>query len=266
MNRQLAACLVAAAFLAPTSSAQIFTFDLVPLSGASVEPNPTTSTAAGLATVELDTSVDALGVFVEFSGLQGTETAAHVHGPVDATGLGPVMFDLNPVVGSPKTVHVSVTAQQIADLQAGACYVDIHTSAFPAGEIRGDIVATYQTWVNVGHDKPGTGGETPRLVGVGALTAGAAVKLDLSDAKPLAQGLLFVGLSKIDAPFKDGVLVPDPQFAVVLATDAMGHWQLGFHWPVGVTVGTNLYWHAWIKDAAATLDASASNALRSMAE
>jgi hypothetical protein len=77
---------------------------------------------------------------ISFGGLEGTESIAHVHGPAPAgTGAG-VVFNLP--AGSPKVGSSPLTAGQIADLQAGLYYVNIHSDLCPGGEIRGQILAT----------------------------------------------------------------------------------------------------------------------------
>ena len=80
-----------------------------------------------------------------YSGLTGPATAAHIH--VGAAGVaGPVAIPLtlveNPAApgsggfGFPAT---AVTPEQIALLEGGQFYINIHTDANPGGEIRGQI-------------------------------------------------------------------------------------------------------------------------------
>ncbi len=44
--------------------------------------------------------------------------------------------------GSPKAGIWSLGAFEVAELNAGRVYLNIHTEAFPAGEIRGDVEFT----------------------------------------------------------------------------------------------------------------------------
>jgi hypothetical protein len=106
------------------------------LSGAQVVP-PTTSAATGSGSFTYDTSSNQLMFTVSVFNLQGTETALHIHGPAAAGASGPIVFTLP--LGSPAFGTLALTPAQGADLLAGLWYVDVHTSAFPNGEIRGQI-------------------------------------------------------------------------------------------------------------------------------
>lgn len=73
-----------------------------------------------------------------FSGLTGTETGAHVH--AGAPGVnGPIIFPLP--LGNPiNNFVVSPTTQQVADLRTGQQYMNVHSSSFLNGEIRGQLL------------------------------------------------------------------------------------------------------------------------------
>jgi len=73
-----------------------------------------------------------------FSGLTGSQTGAHVHAA--APGLnGPIIFPLP--LGSPvNNFVVNPTAQQVLDLRAGQQYMNVHSSGFQNGEIRGQLL------------------------------------------------------------------------------------------------------------------------------
>lgn len=92
-----------------------------------------------------------------FADLTGTATAAHFHGPGDmntATGValalstqpGSILWDSDPASGSITgwvdldTVSLGNGAT-IADLMNGLWYLNVHTTANPGGEIRGNLVA-----------------------------------------------------------------------------------------------------------------------------
>ena len=44
-------------------------------------------------------------------------------------------------LGSPITGSKQLTAAQVAQLRGGFWYVNLHTAAFPGGEIRGQVTA-----------------------------------------------------------------------------------------------------------------------------
>ena len=68
-------------------------------------------------------------------------TAAHFHeAPRDSSG--PVVIPIAPPVTSPiNNRTATLTTAQESDLLKGRLYVNIHSTAFPAGEIRGQIPA-----------------------------------------------------------------------------------------------------------------------------
>jgi hypothetical protein len=90
----------------------------------------------------LDTTTKTLTYTLTFGGLSGPATAAHFHGPAAAGANAGVAVAIgkdpvNPVHGS-----ATLTDAQIADLEAGKWYVNVHTAANPAGEIRGQVKET----------------------------------------------------------------------------------------------------------------------------
>lgn len=103
---------------------------------AASEVPPTDSGGTGLAEVSVDTSTKKLTWTITSSGLTGEATAAHFHGPA-AVGenAGPVV-DISKNVASGTA---DITDAQLADLQAGKWYLNIHTQKYPDGEIRGQV-------------------------------------------------------------------------------------------------------------------------------
>jgi hypothetical protein len=106
------------------------------LSGAQEVPaNGSTASGAGAFVLLADRTL--LGYHITFSGLSGSETVQHIHR--GAVGVaGPVVFNLSP--GSPKNGAIPLTAEQLNDLYAGLYYVNIHSTTYPGGELRGQIV------------------------------------------------------------------------------------------------------------------------------
>ena len=108
----------------------------VMLDGSQETPS-NTSLGMGMGYVEVDTVANSMYYNVSFSGMTGTETAAHIHG-FSARGVNSsVIWGL--ATGSPKTGSVAFTEPQEANLLLGLAYFNIHTNAFPGGEIRGQI-------------------------------------------------------------------------------------------------------------------------------
>jgi hypothetical protein len=107
------------------------------LSGAAEVP-PVTSSGAGTATVTLDTATKQITYNVTYSGLSGPAAAAHIHcGAAAGANAGvAVKFD-NPA--SPISGTATMTDAQIADLEAGKCYVNVHTADNKGGEVRAQL-------------------------------------------------------------------------------------------------------------------------------
>ena len=135
------------------------------------EVTPNTSPGTGTAAIVIDDVANTMALNVSFSGLAGTTTGAHLHccTAQPLTGSGPVatmvpafsMFPLGVTAGTYNmtfdllsastynptfiTNHGGTPATAEADLltalAAGTSYFNLHTSAYPGGEMRGFLVA-----------------------------------------------------------------------------------------------------------------------------
>ena len=108
------------------------------MNGATEVP-PKTTDGKGTATGSLDTTSKVLTYSVDYSGLTGTATAAHFHGPAAPGANAPVVLPFA-TPASPIKGTATLTDAQMADLMAGRWYANVHTAANPAGEIRGQLV------------------------------------------------------------------------------------------------------------------------------
>ncbi|HUS02116.1 MAG TPA: CHRD domain-containing protein [Chitinophagaceae bacterium] len=109
------------------------------LTGANEVP-ANNSTGSGTATLIFNNDTKIFTISTTYSGLTGTATAAHIHkGP--PTCVCPVVFPFTNAAVSPIVyTSAALTAAQETDLKTGAYYVNVHTAAFPLGEIRGILV------------------------------------------------------------------------------------------------------------------------------
>lgn len=154
--------------LCQSAHATVFYFK-TPLSGAAELP-PNASPATGTAEVWIDDVANTLRLLTSFSGLVGNVAAAHIHAPTATAGTGNVgvasqtpsflgfplgvtagvydhTFDLllpssynasfiTNNGGTPASAQAALTTA----LMDNKAYLNIHTTSFPAGEIRGFFV------------------------------------------------------------------------------------------------------------------------------
>jgi hypothetical protein len=102
----------------------------------SQEVPPNASTAIGLATIILSDDMTTATYHVEYSGLSAPETAAHFHLAPAGTN-GPVIFPLP--LGTPKDGVWLISPAHVTALDAMEVYVNVHTTMYPGGEIRGNF-------------------------------------------------------------------------------------------------------------------------------
>ena len=98
-----------------------------------------TSAGKGTAEIDYDPSSKKVSWKVTYSGLSGPATAAHFHGPAEAGKNASVAVAIPNAGTSPVEGSATLTDAQAADLVAGKYYINIHTAANPAGEIRGQV-------------------------------------------------------------------------------------------------------------------------------
>ncbi len=114
----------------------------VPLTGAQQVP-PVQTSGSGSADLTYDPATRVVTWSITYSGLSGPATMAHFHGPAAEGKNGPVVIWLSQKgspVTSPITGKTTLTPAQAKEFTAGEWYVNVHTAAHPAGEIRGQVM------------------------------------------------------------------------------------------------------------------------------
>jgi CHRD domain len=129
------ACTAVLAFATPSMAANVKL--KADLKGASEVP-PVDSKGAGSVTATYDTASKKLSWKGTVSGLSGPATAAHFHAGEAGKNGGVVV----PIAGADKGSFegsATLTDEQATDLMAGKWYVNVHTAANKAGEVRGQV-------------------------------------------------------------------------------------------------------------------------------
>jgi hypothetical protein len=132
----LAVALLTLLFTA-SAKAEIFT---AYLNGAQEVPGVATS-ATGYARVFLNETAGTIQFTVVFNGLTSAQTLSHIHAPAAVGATAAVAINFGTVGGTSGTISgtASITPTQIAQLRAHLGYVNVHSSNFPNGEIRGQL-------------------------------------------------------------------------------------------------------------------------------
>jgi len=120
---------------------------------------------------------------------------------------------------------------------------------------------TLAPWQSLGQGSTGIDG-IPWLHGDGSPDAGQPVSIRIGFGHPSTAVVLVVGLSPLNAPFKGGTLVPQPQLMLTgLATDAAGELNLSATWP-SIPGTPKLYLQGWLVDPSAPGGLAGSGAVR----
>jgi hypothetical protein len=145
--RRFAACLtlLAGVLLPPVPAHAGLLLFQADLTGDQEVP-PTGSPATGFGTVLLDDTAFTITVNLTFEGLTAPATAAHIHeAPFGSEGPIEFPLDLGGALGatsgsiSPQTFPLLEREEDVEEFLAGEYYFNVHSGAFPDGEIRGQI-------------------------------------------------------------------------------------------------------------------------------
>lgn len=131
---------LAATALMPARAQTTFTASLT---GAQEKP-PNASFAFGSGLVVLNAAKNAITVDMSWTGLTSGAIAGHIHDPGGPGVAAPILFPFagitNTLSGSLPEQTFAITPAQVSDLESGLMYFNIHTTVFPGGEIRGQIL------------------------------------------------------------------------------------------------------------------------------
>lgn len=153
------------------------------LNGAQEVP-PNNSSATGTATLLLSPDEKDARLTLNFSGLSSAQTDAHIHGPAAAGVSAPPIFPL--ANGNLDDVVITLTPADVQNLKNGLWYINVHSSNFPGGEIRGQFGAvasasSFQFNSAVFSASETTGNVLVTVTRLGNTSAAATVNYSASD-------------------------------------------------------------------------------------
>lgn len=112
------------------------------LSGEQEVPSVLSTNATGTSTIFVDETTGDISGFVVADDLSGDIAAAHIH-QAAAGQNGAVIIGLEQDADNSNKYNVpegsQLTDEQLASLLTGGTYVNVHTAAYPSGELRGQI-------------------------------------------------------------------------------------------------------------------------------
>jgi hypothetical protein len=167
-----------------------------PISGAQENP-PVVTAATGQGTVVISADGSRITYLVTYSGLSGTVNAAHIHtGAAGANGgvILPLTAGPSPMTGTLTAANftasgsVTTFAQAVAAIRAGTTYFNLHTTANPGGEVRGQIVAAGDAYFA---DLAGSQENPP----VNSAATGSGIAVISADGSTVTYILTYSGLS-----------------------------------------------------------------------
>jgi len=91
----------------------------------------------GQATITFDDVTNQLSWQIIYGGLSSPESAMHFHGPASPGNNAGVQVNVG--VGAPVVGATVLTGPQATELLNDLWYLNLHTDAFPSGEIRGQV-------------------------------------------------------------------------------------------------------------------------------
>ncbi len=200
-----------------------------------------------------------------FGGLTSAPGAAHVHvAPIGTNG--PVVFPLT-LSGANFSGTFAATAAQLANLRTGNWYINVHTPAFPGGEIRGQLTPASLP-APFGGGCVGSNGVRPQSGARGFPSIGSPMNIDLYGALPGGIELFLFGSSRdaagpvllpVELPTL-GLAAPgcyllvEPATILVAFADAFGCAELPLTIPFNPALRGLQFYSQWVSlDPAANL-------------
>lgn len=129
-----------------TPGQSVTTFSAEMLMGSNEVP-ANNSTAMGTATLKFNNTTKVFTITVTHN--VSSITSGHIHKGAAGTN-GSVVFPFTTLVSPISFTSAPLTPEQEADLMANLYYVNLHSSTFTTGEIRGQLIKGTTTTANTG--------------------------------------------------------------------------------------------------------------------
>lgn len=113
-------------------------------SGGQERPTPVSTPATGSVSASYNRISNRLTYTIQWSNLTAPPVAMHFHGPAGPEEVAPPVVGIMGFAGTVSGTYatsVILTEEQEGQLLSGNWYFNIHTPTFPAGEVRGQIIA-----------------------------------------------------------------------------------------------------------------------------
>ncbi|HMS55306.1 MAG TPA: CHRD domain-containing protein [Fimbriimonadaceae bacterium] len=139
MSNKLFASLLTCLALSAVSNATIWQF-MAHMDGLQEVP-PNASPGFGMVTGTVDDATGAVTLIGDYNNMLANVTAAHIHGAAAPGSNAGVILGLTHTGGTSGTLtgNGNISLAHVTNMMNGLTYVNVHTSAFPGGEIRGQI-------------------------------------------------------------------------------------------------------------------------------
>jgi len=178
----------------------------------------------------------------------------------DSSNIGVLLNDGAGGFGAATTFAAGAGATHVAlgDLD-GSGSDDVVVTNSDANSVTVLLNTLASAFIDLGNALAGS--TLPALSATGTLVVGSDASWAVTNAAPSATAFAIVGFSTIFAPFKQGTLVPAPDFFQMQMTSAMGSVGLNGTVPASLPTGATLVVQYWIADALAPAGFQASNSV-----
>jgi hypothetical protein len=238
------------------------------------EVPPTPTNGRGVGWFRFDTVANSMQYSFTYNGLTSSENAAHIHGfapPGVAAGVR-----LNLPLGFHKGGVLAYPAGDEANYLAGLAYVNIHTTNFGGGEIRGQMMIGSSNPTTYCASKINSQGCAPQIGWAGLPSLGGADDFHVTCTQAInnKSGLMYWGFAPKNAPFLGGTqCVASPTLRTPVQSsggnvgpdDCSGTFDFFFSHAymgaVGLAPGQIIHCEYWYRDPTSTFTVGLSNAL-----